>query len=282
MSSKALVKLDNTNIENALIGGDLAPLSTAERLEYYSKVCESVGLNPLTKPFLYIKLNGKLQLYAAKDCTDQLRSIHDISIAITDTKTVEDIYIVTVVATEAKTGRQDSDMGFAKVTGLKGENLGNAMLKAVTKAKRRVTLSICGMGMLDETEVDDIPASAKVHVDTPNIVNPAPQLTVHTSDNKKEELDKSFEEVSSLEKEETKPQITIDLPELPSLEHENKDVQDTADIMYAKATISKEEYDQLMDSDLFQDILKSLKEHNILAPIQEYSGQIREYFKKVA
>ena len=70
MSSKALVKLDNTNIENALIGGDLAPLSTAERLEYYSKVCESVGLNPLTKPFLYIKLNGKLQLYAAKDCTD--------------------------------------------------------------------------------------------------------------------------------------------------------------------------------------------------------------------
>ena len=30
------------------------------------------------------------------------------------------------------------------------------MLKAVTKAKRRTTLSICGLGMLDETEVEDI------------------------------------------------------------------------------------------------------------------------------
>ena len=107
MSSKALVAINNENIEKALIGGDLAPLSTEDRLQYYTKVCESVGLNPLTKPFLYIKLNEKLQLYAAKDCTDQLRSIHDISIAITDTKTVEDIYLVTVVATEAKTGRQD-------------------------------------------------------------------------------------------------------------------------------------------------------------------------------
>jgi hypothetical protein len=36
-------------------------------------------------------------------------------------------------------------------------NFGNALMKAVTKAKRRVTLSICGLGMLDETEVETIP-----------------------------------------------------------------------------------------------------------------------------
>jgi hypothetical protein len=33
------------------------------------------------------------------------------------------------------------------------------MMKAETKAKRRVTLSICGLGMLDETEVADIPGA---------------------------------------------------------------------------------------------------------------------------
>jgi hypothetical protein len=33
------------------------------------------------------------------------------------------------------------------------------MMKAVTKAKRRVTLSICGLGMLDETEVDSVPGA---------------------------------------------------------------------------------------------------------------------------
>ncbi len=32
----------------------------------------------------------------------------------------------------------------------------NAMMKAETKAKRRVTLSICGLGMLDETEIETI------------------------------------------------------------------------------------------------------------------------------
>jgi hypothetical protein len=46
---------------------------------------------------------------------------------------------------------------------LKGEARANAELKAVTKAKRRATLSICGLGWLDETEVDDIPAGAKRH-----------------------------------------------------------------------------------------------------------------------
>jgi hypothetical protein len=34
--------------------------------------------------------------------------------------------------------------------------LANALMKAETKAKRRATLSICGLGMLDETEVEDI------------------------------------------------------------------------------------------------------------------------------
>ena len=33
----------------------------------------------------------------------------------------------------------------------------NAKLKAITKAKRRVTLSICGLGFLDETEIETIP-----------------------------------------------------------------------------------------------------------------------------
>src|SRR6185312_3719783 len=40
-------------------------------------------------------------------------------------------------------------------------------MKAETKAKRRVTLSICGLGMLDETEVDSIPDARRVQdIDT--------------------------------------------------------------------------------------------------------------------
>ena len=37
-------------IERAVMTGDLADLTTEQRAEYYTAVCRSLGLNPLTKP----------------------------------------------------------------------------------------------------------------------------------------------------------------------------------------------------------------------------------------
>ena len=54
--------------------------SAAERLNYYKAICKALGLNPLSQPFQYITLNGKLTLYARKDATDQLRKMHNVSI----------------------------------------------------------------------------------------------------------------------------------------------------------------------------------------------------------
>jgi CheY-specific phosphatase CheX len=114
-------------------------------------------LNPLTKPFEYITLNGKLTLYARRDATDQLRQLHKVSIEIVAREVVEDCYVVTARATTPI--RQDESIGAVNIAGLKGDVRANAMMKAETKAKRRVTLSICGLGMLDETEVDSIPGA---------------------------------------------------------------------------------------------------------------------------
>lgn len=144
-------------IEKCLLDGDLSKLTEDQRSNYYQQVCETVGLNPLTQPFQYIVLNGKLKMYALKGATDQLRRIYNISCEVKATDKIEDLLVITVKATVKQTGRVDEDMGFAKISGLKGEMLGNAMLKATTKAKRRVTLSICGLGMLDEEEVASIP-----------------------------------------------------------------------------------------------------------------------------
>ena len=60
----------------ALILGDLAGLKQDERLAYYKAVCESVSLNPLTKPFDYITLNGKLTLYATHACAEYMIDIY--------------------------------------------------------------------------------------------------------------------------------------------------------------------------------------------------------------
>ena len=124
-------QINKKAIESALMDGDLSGLNPDEKLAHYQSVCETVGLNPLTQPFQYITLNGKLKMYALKGATDQLRKIYNINCKITKTEYIEDIYVVTVEVKDIK-GRTDEDMGFAKVAGLKGDMLGNAILKAVT------------------------------------------------------------------------------------------------------------------------------------------------------
>jgi len=147
-------------IESVIAKGDLARLTPEERTRYYVEVCRSVGLNPFTRPLEYITLSGKLTLYARREAADQLRQIHGISIEIISQKVDGDLLIVHAKARD-KSGRTDEDFGAVNVAGLRGEARANGMLKAITKAKRRVTLSIAGLGFLDETEVEDIPAREK-------------------------------------------------------------------------------------------------------------------------
>jgi len=158
----ALATLDNdlaSILEKVVVGGDLSKLSAAERMLYYERLCHSLGLNPLTRPFEYITLQGRLTLYARKDCTDQLRRAHAIAITRLERERVGDLYVVTAYAQTAD-GRTDSDIGAVSLAHLQGEALANALMRAVTKAKRRVTLSICGLGILDESEVEDLPREA--------------------------------------------------------------------------------------------------------------------------
>ena len=146
--------------ESVIIKGDLSKLNPQERADYYLRVCESVGLNPLTSPFAYITLNGKLTLYALRNATDQLRTIYKVSVIDLQESERDGVFVVTAKVQNGD-GRTDMAKGAVALGGLKGEALANALMKAETKAKRRATLSLCGLGFLDETEIEDIPAAAK-------------------------------------------------------------------------------------------------------------------------
>jgi hypothetical protein len=147
-------------LERVLAVGDLAQLTPSERNQYYNAVCRSTGLNPLTRPFEYVKLSGKLVLYARRDAADQLRKLNGVSLRIVRQETIQDLFVVTVEAKDAN-NRVDTDLGAVAISGLRGEALANAMLKACTKAKRRVTLSICGLGLPDESELPDVPGGQR-------------------------------------------------------------------------------------------------------------------------
>lgn len=154
--TRDIASIDLTAIERVIVAGDLSKLSPDERWSYYQGVCQSLGLNPFTQPFAYITMNGKLVMYALKGATEQLRRLYGVSLGQPVIQFDSGLCIVTVGAQD-KTGRTDTDIGAVPVDGLRGEARANAVMKAITKSKRRVTLSLCGLGMLDETEIETIP-----------------------------------------------------------------------------------------------------------------------------
>jgi hypothetical protein len=161
-NSKAIVKKQsaepipkdmNDIISKIVLQGDLRALTPEQKVSYYNNICRQLGLNSMTRPFDYIILNNREVLYANKSCTDQLRKIHGISVEKIDHTVFDGIYISTVLVRD-KTGRTDGATGAVNISGLKGLELANAIMKAETKSKRRATLSVAGLGIMDESEID--------------------------------------------------------------------------------------------------------------------------------
>jgi hypothetical protein len=144
-------------LEHVLGTGDLSKLTTQQRVEYLVATCKSLGLNPLTRPIRFLSLNGQIQIYFTRDGTDQLRSSRNITLHVVDKSIDAGVLSVTVRA-RTKDGREDEDIG-AVVLPASGDSRANALMKAITKAKRRVTLSICGLGQTDESELDTMPGA---------------------------------------------------------------------------------------------------------------------------
>lgn len=149
-------QLDGKTLLALITTGDMAGLDPERKVEYYKARCEAAGLDPRTVPFQFIRLQGKEVLYATKSATDQLTKLHHISVNVLDQKTENDIRIVMVRAMSGDK-RQTDEMGAVAVGGLKGADLANACMKAITKAKRRAVLSLCGLGMVDELEIETVP-----------------------------------------------------------------------------------------------------------------------------
>jgi hypothetical protein len=142
-------------IEKVITAGDLSKMSPQERIAFYWRTCESLQLNPLTRPFEFINLNGKLTMYARKDATDQLRRLHGVTVTELRREKDDELGLITVYARgKAGDGREDEATGVVAIKGLSGEALANGLMKAESKAKRRLTLSLVGLGFLDESEVE--------------------------------------------------------------------------------------------------------------------------------
>lgn len=150
--------MDGATLANLVCDGDLKALNNHQLVQVYIAKCESAGLDYRSKPFELLTLNGKKQFYATKECTSQIAKRDRITCQIVDQRTEDGVRVVTVRAI-AGDGRQTDEIGCVTVANLKGDALCNAMMKATTKAKRRAVLSLGGLGIPDESELETIPGA---------------------------------------------------------------------------------------------------------------------------
>lgn len=163
MSTEITKKTDELSkeiISQLVIGGDCSKMSPENKIQYMKYRCDNLGIDIAEKPFEFIKLNGKEVMYALKSCTDALCRTRKLKREVLSREKVDDVYLVCCRATD-ESGRYDESIGAVSVSGLKGDALCNAIMKAETKAKRRAVLSLCGLGMLDESELETIPDRSK-------------------------------------------------------------------------------------------------------------------------
>lgn len=159
MSAKELKRQEDSVVAQLILAGDLSKLNATDRVTYYRGYCERIGLDPFTKPFDILRLNGKEVLYLTRSGAQQLNKLHGVSHAITARELIAgEIYQVTARAT-LPDGRHTESIGAVSVAGMKGENYCNAIMKAETKAKRRSTLDLLGLGILSEEEAVGIPGA---------------------------------------------------------------------------------------------------------------------------
>jgi len=161
--SEALQTVNPDIVASLVLQGDLSKLSQPQKVEYYNRMCERLGLDPLTQPFKLLSLSGKQVLYCDRSGAQQLNKKFGVSHQRQSSETVNEIYVVCMRAT-LPDGRFTESLGAVNIGGLKGDNLANALMKCETKAKRRSTLDLLGLGMLDETEIETIPNAKPIEI----------------------------------------------------------------------------------------------------------------------
>ena len=139
-------------MERIVAAGDLSQLAAEDRARYLVRLCEGVGLNPMSQPFdLISDKSGKLKPYLNKSGTDQFRRLYRLKTTLRSARELNGVYMVEVEVTDGV--RSESNIGAVSIKGLQGEALQSALVKAHTKAKRRATLDWCGLGPLDGANV---------------------------------------------------------------------------------------------------------------------------------
>ena len=179
MEETSLKKQNESRIDiKKLLGlfaanGSIQHLANNEKRELLAKICNSLGLNQYIMPFrIYRNMEGHEFIYATKECCAELRHLHNINV-LTESHSIIDGMVIASVSGNNKYGRVDHEIGAIDINSLQGQDRANAVMWAMTKAKRRLTLSLAGLGVLADVETRDMKEVIEYNVleETPKALN---------------------------------------------------------------------------------------------------------------
>lgn len=172
-----------------------------ERKEYEAlqnrvdRLASALGLEPASSPLEVIRFPGawRVSVYVKVDGTDQLRALHGVSAEIKSQSVdpANELAIVVARCTIDETGRSAENVGATSLTeplyeypqGSKKRRVrdddgnpvsrpiadtarANLVMKAATKAIRRATLALLGLGFLEEASEEDVAGESDLGADS--------------------------------------------------------------------------------------------------------------------
>lgn len=146
-------------------GGACNNLSPDQQAEYKTFLCAKMGVSPLLQPIDLIPTKNGLRPYLNKGAAELIRDERKISITDIEVSEKNGMFVA-ICKVRAMNGRVDCDMGACQ----KGNEPENSLMKAVTKAKRRATLSMCGLGaIIEEAHPTEYNGETPEETPSPNV-----------------------------------------------------------------------------------------------------------------
>jgi hypothetical protein len=147
-------------------GKDTTSLSREDRSALLVGLARKLGLNPLSGAVMFLKTNGRETLYVTKSGTDQIAAREKLKRETIRGPEVLAMEGKKVVFCQVRASHPDGRSEVSTATLLLADII-NDLMKCETKAKRRATLSVCGLGLLAEDEIETIPGAQSVPFDAP-------------------------------------------------------------------------------------------------------------------
>jgi len=177
MSNELALK-ESEGLKQYYRNGNLIGLSDDQKDAVLVKLCERYGLDLILSPFAKIDFRGVEKFYLTASGTDQIAAQQKLTREIVKFEIDTQLGLVRCEArvTNSDKTRSETSLAFYPVTKysqvkgadgkievkqitLQGEELANALMKSVTKAFRRATLSFVGLAG-GEVEEGAVPASS--------------------------------------------------------------------------------------------------------------------------